>query len=206
MGASPPAGYDVSKHVHAGRSDCHITVGFDREGTHIPRFLVQLHFQATTDPVRWQAIARMDHNETSATGHDVYREGLHVDIDRRSSETVHLGLRHSSLPTNRGKVIRSCAGYFRREAEYFIDVFEERRPPGRPPRWPDGGESTRTFIPLSPLEESMSQGSSAEDALSLEELSEILADATGTTPEEIEQGAAEIEIAPPEEATVLDDA
>ncbi|MFC4990491.1 hypothetical protein [Saliphagus infecundisoli] len=52
----------------------------------------------------------------------------------------------------------------------------------------------------------MSQGSSAEDALSLEELSEILADATGTTPEEIEQGAAEIEIAPPEEATVLDDA
>jgi len=36
-----------------------------------------------------------------------------------------------------------------------------------------------------------------------EELSEILAEATGTTTKDIEQGAADIEIEPPEEADVV---
>jgi hypothetical protein len=51
----------------------------------------------------------------------------------------------------------------------------------------------------------MSQESPVEDALTPEELSEVLAEATGTTPEAIEQGAAELDIAPPEEATVVDE-
>jgi len=45
---------------------------------------------------------------------------------------------------------------------------------------------------------------STEDTLSPEELSEALAEATGTAAEEIEQGAADIEIAPPDEATVVE--
>ncbi|MFC6616325.1 hypothetical protein ACFQAS_15655 [Halopenitus salinus] len=44
-----------------------------------------------------------------------------------------------------------------------------------------------------------------EDALTLEELTDALADATGTTREEIERGAEELEIAPPSEATVVDE-
>lgn len=44
-----------------------------------------------------------------------------------------------------------------------------------------------------------------DDALTLEELSEVLAEATDTTPEEIERGADELWIAPPEEATVVDE-
>jgi len=51
----------------------------------------------------------------------------------------------------------------------------------------------------------MSQEPPAEDALTLEELSEELADATGTTAEEIERGAEELEIAPPSEADVVDE-
>jgi len=42
------------------------------------------------------------------------------------------------------------------------------------------------------------------DTISDEELTELLADAEGTTSEEIERGAAELDIAPPEEATVVD--
>ncbi|MFD1571851.1 hypothetical protein [Halorubrum laminariae] len=41
--------------------------------------------------------------------------------------------------------------------------------------------------------------------ISDEELTELLADAEGTTPEEIERGAAEVKIASPEEATVVDE-
>ncbi|WP_254921829.1 hypothetical protein [Halorubrum ezzemoulense] len=40
--------------------------------------------------------------------------------------------------------------------------------------------------------------------ISDEELTELLAEAEGMTPEEIERGAAELDIAPPEEATVVD--
>ncbi|SNR57494.1 hypothetical protein [Halorubrum vacuolatum] len=50
----------------------------------------------------------------------------------------------------------------------------------------------------------MSQEPPIENALSLEELSDVLAEATGTTREEIERGAEELEIAPPSEATVVD--
>ncbi|MDB2272365.1 hypothetical protein PM032_15275 [Halorubrum ezzemoulense] len=42
------------------------------------------------------------------------------------------------------------------------------------------------------------------DKVSDEELTELLADAEGTTPEEIEHGAVELEIPPPEGATIVD--
>ncbi|MFD1571855.1 hypothetical protein [Halorubrum laminariae] len=41
--------------------------------------------------------------------------------------------------------------------------------------------------------------------ISDEELTELLADAEGTTPEKIERGAAEVEIASPGEAAVVDE-
>ena len=203
---SLPSGYDVAKHVRAGRVDCHLTVGFDQHQTHIPRFLVQLHYHVSAAPLTWEAIARMDHNETAATGHDVYHEGLHVDIARRQGDSVHLRLAHGTLPRNRGAVIRGCVEYFRREAGYFVDVYEGRRSPGRPPGWrSDGGEPARTFIRPNTVEGGMSREAPADETLSLEELSEVLADATDTTTEDLERQAAALEIAPPDEATVVDE-
>jgi len=202
---SLPVGFDVTKHVRAGRSDRHVTVGFDREGTRIPRFLIQLHYQIGGDPVQWTAIARMDHNDTTSDGHDVYQEGLHVDIHRREGKTAHLQLRHPPLAPNRGSVIRRSAEYLIREGSYFVDVYEGRITPDDPPRWSDGGDLSPTFMPLDRVEDDMSQESPVEDALTLEELSEVLADATGTTAEEIEREAEELEIAPPSEATVVDE-
>ena len=202
---SLPDGFDVAKHVRAGRSDRHVTVGFDRDGTRIPRFLVQLHYQTGTDPVRWTTVARMDHNDTASDGHDVYEEGLHVDVSRREGATVHLQLRHAPLPPNRGVVIRRSAEYLIREGGHFVDVYTGRVTPSDPPRWSDGGESTPTFIPPDRVQGGMSQESPTEDALTLDELSDALADATGTTREEIERGSEELEIAPASEATVVDE-
>lgn len=203
---SPPTGYEVSKHVPHGRSDCHLTVGFDRrQGQHpISRFLVILHYQISTSPVQWGAIARMDHNDYAARGHDVYSEGLHVDIARRSKPTEQLDIPHSPLPTSRGKVIRRCGEYLEQETAYFINVFEEQRSPGTPPRWSDGGNPARTFISTDPVGEDMCHEEPAEeDILTFKELSEVLAEVEGTTAEEIERGAAEIDIAPPEEGEVV---
>jgi hypothetical protein len=51
----------------------------------------------------------------------------------------------------------------------------------------------------------MSQETPVKNALTPEGLSEVLAEATGTTPEAIERGAKELDLAPPEEATVVDE-
>lgn len=202
---SLPSGYDVTKHVDVGRSDCHLTAGFDQEQGHIPRFLVLLHYQSETNPVQWDEIARMDHNETAPLGHDVYQEGLHVDVSRRHGETLHLQAPHTALPANRGEAIRGCVDYFKQQAGYFIDVYEGDRPAGSPPRWPDGGESPHTLITSKPMDSDMSQEEPTEEILSIDEFTEVLADATGSTPEEIERGAESFDIAPPEEATVLNE-
>jgi hypothetical protein len=83
--------------------------------------------------------------------------GIFVDVARRSQPTVHLQLAHTPLSVSRGAVIRGCANYLKREAEYFVDVFEERRSPGRPPSWSDGGEPTPTFMSSHQVEENMSR-------------------------------------------------
>ena len=44
-----------------------------------------------------------------------------------------------------------------------------------------------------------------DDIISDEELTELLADAERVTPEEIKRSAAKLDIAPPREATVVDD-
>ncbi len=202
---SSPSGYDVSKHVDAGCPDCHLTVGFDCEQGNIPRFLILLHYQTDADPVRWNEIARMDHNETTLSGHDVYREGLHVDISHRRGTPVHIDLSHGPLPSNRGMVIRACVDYFKQHTKYFVDVYDGSRSAGYPPRWPDGGESSHTLITSNPLQTDMNREKTADKILSVDELTAEIAEATDSTPNEINQGAEDLDINPPTEATVVDE-
>jgi len=89
------------------------------------------------------------------------------------------------------------------------NFFEGDRSATNPPKWPDGGELPYTLITTKPVVSDMSQEQPREDAseevISMDELTGVLADATGETPEEIERGAEEIEFLPPEEATVLNE-
>jgi hypothetical protein len=96
------------------------------------------------------------------------------------------------------------------EAQYFIDVYNGDISPGAPRRWPDGGSNpAHNVISLEPRRSSRatmatdSEASGPDEPLSHDELSEVLAEATGTTPEEIERGADAIEIEPPEDAEVV---
>ncbi|MDB9234932.1 MULTISPECIES: hypothetical protein [Halorubrum] len=50
----------------------------------------------------------------------------------------------------------------------------------------------------------MSRETPDADMISDEELTELLADAEGTTPLKIERGAAKLDIVPPEMATIVD--
>jgi len=202
-----PSNYDISKTVSAKRNDCRVTVGFDQQQTHIPRFLVQLHYINPPDTRQWTVLARFDHNETSAEGHDIYHEGLHIDVRNPDGSMTKVHPRHGGLHQNRGAVIRACVDYLADEAQYFIDVFNGDISPGTPRKWPDGGTSSeRNVINLEPRRSSranMATDSETDDPLPHDELSEVLAEATGTTPAEIEDGAEAIEIEPPENAEVV---
>ena len=85
-------------------------------------------------------------------------------------------------------------------------MYTGERGPDVPPSWSDGGP-TCNLISLDPLEADMSQEPAfpEEDVVSLEELTELLAEATDTSPEEVERQAAEMEFPPPHEAAVVDD-
>ena len=199
-----PVGYDVTNDVSIGRSDCHITVGFDQQGNQIPRFLVRLHHATSFYPLEWAAIARFDHNESDSGGHDIYKEGIHIDVTKCSGGEVKLRLSHTHPPQNTGKVIRWCVEYFDQEADYFVDVYEETITPANPPSWPDGGQPSRTLISEESVPVDMALEPRGEETVSKEELSTILADATDTTAEDIEEGAADFEIGPPEDAEVVE--
>lgn len=144
----------------------------------------------------------MDRNETSPGGHDGCRDGLHVDIARRAKPIGHPQLSPGPLPRNRGRLIRDRLGYLTREATHTIDVYEERHAPGGAPRGPS---TVAHRIGLSnTVVENVTEEPPVEAAITLEELGESLAEATGTTPEEIDRGADEIEFEAPEVSTVVD--
>ncbi len=112
-----------------------------------------------------------------------------------------------SLPANRGIVVRGRDRYLRQHAAYLINAYEERRSPGGPPRWsPDGGRDAHTFITPNLPPGDVSKEPATGDVLTPEELSDVLAEATETTADEIEREAEEPDIAPPEEATVVEPA
>lgn len=134
--ASEPDGYDESYIVETGRSDWQVGVGFDRERGYIPRFLVNLYYATGFTPVEWTEIARFDHNETAVTGHDVYEEGLHIDVRHLNGEETTLRPSHVSLPRSRGTLIRRCVDYFEAYVDWFIDVYTGTKQPVDPPDWP----------------------------------------------------------------------
>ena len=61
------------------------------------------------------------------------------------------------------------------------------------------------FIYVTAVRDRMSRESHADDHITDEELTELLAEATDSTLEEIECGAAELEIQPLDEATIVDE-
>jgi hypothetical protein len=77
----------------------------------------------------------MDHNEAPNSGHDIYDEGLHIDVSVGGKHEVKLDPQHPPLDANRGVVIKQCISYFRKHAGNFVDIYTEQTPPGSPPTW-----------------------------------------------------------------------
>lgn len=131
-----PSGYDDNYVVETPRGDCQLGVGLDKTRGNIDCFLVQLQYATSFLPsYQTTEISRIDHNPHNKSGHDLYAEGLHVDVVTPSGSDLKVWPSHSPLPQG-GAIIRSCVEYYCSNIDYFVQVYEGKTAPNNPPPWP----------------------------------------------------------------------
>lgn len=125
-GPPQPSDYNTSKHVELDRSDAVIAVGFNTDETNtITKFYVGLlYYDKVRGPDHWHQAARFDHDATDNGGHDIYEEGLHVDMLKRDG-SKRKAVISDSPPSDVGFVVRSCVNYFKEHYEYFITAYRD---------------------------------------------------------------------------------
>lgn len=112
-------------------------VRFDKRRGSITRFVVQLQRQTDAFEMDWRTFAQIDHEPNHVQGHDLYREGIHIDIyheDGTSSK-----IRPSTgapLPTPGGVLLNMCKDYLVDNAEYFRQAARKQIPLDSPPDVP----------------------------------------------------------------------
>lgn len=131
--STSPSGYPINYVVKTNRGDCLIGVGIEHTQGNVNRFLTQLQYQIQVQ--NWTQIARIDHNPVDPSGHDLYNEGLHVDVVRLNSPNQKIWPNHSPLPKG-GKLITLCVNYLNQNANYFVGVYQGNQSIGTPPSWP----------------------------------------------------------------------
>lgn len=108
---------------------------FDTDRGSVTRFAAQLQRGADTQS-GYQTMAQFDHDPAAENGHDIYEEGLHLDIYRRNGDDEKLHPDHPPLPESRGRVLRSCKEYLHDNARWLAQVYLGVREPYDPPRYP----------------------------------------------------------------------
>ncbi|HET7325483.1 MAG TPA: hypothetical protein VFJ06_14240 [Halococcus sp.] len=79
--------YDVEYPKHIGILGARLHIGHSRDSGEVTAFFVQLEYQLENDSAageagEWVEVVRSDHHSTSAGGHDVRCEGVHLDVYR----------------------------------------------------------------------------------------------------------------------------
>lgn len=112
-------------------------VRFDKPGKHVTRFAVQL--QRQVDPVQntYKTFAQIDHEPRTPQGHDLYQEGVHVDIYHIDGSTSKIHpTTTSSLPGLPIVLMHACKDYLTTHHLYFIQAARNQIQPSSPPKFP----------------------------------------------------------------------
>jgi len=132
-----PAGFDRSYAVITPGGHCEIGIGIDVDRGEVVRFLVQLQLMRTRYGSGTEAVARIDHNPAATMGHDVRREGIHVDVVLLdSAETTLYPRGGETVTSDLGVVIDLARRYFLSHHDYFIEVYRGETSQENPPHWP----------------------------------------------------------------------
>lgn len=133
--STQPSGYDDSFLISCSRGDCQVGVGLNKSGGDVTAFLVQLQYAKQYLPIQWTQIARFDHNPSNPSGHDIFDEGLHIDIVRKHGRDIKIMPAISHLPRNLSVVIDGCINYFDNNAKWFKDIYDGSQSPSGAPKW-----------------------------------------------------------------------
>ena len=107
---------------------------FDTDAGEVTRFTAQLQKPREIDT--YETIPQLDHDPISPGGHDVYSEGIHIDVYRRNGTDIKLWPSHAGLPDSRGKLLRWCSEYLEENAKWLGSVHLGVKEPTDPPRYP----------------------------------------------------------------------
>lgn len=90
----------------------------------ITAFLVQLEYNYRTrfgQPDDWRQVARFDHHPSMSWGHDIRREGLHMDIYKNGAKEKVIR-QFPSVPVNKAPAF--CERFFVQNHDRLVDQFE----------------------------------------------------------------------------------
>lgn len=110
---------------------------FDKSGGSISRFVVQLQQLADTSRGIWKTFAQIDHDPRSPGGHNLYNEGIHVDIYHHDGTVSTINPPQlSRLPHPPGRLLRGSRRYLIDNVDYFEQAASGRIGLSSPPRFP----------------------------------------------------------------------
>lgn len=115
-----------------------LAVRFDTETGRISRFVTQLQwFQWTNwDSGVWKTLAQIDHEPGNPMGHDLYDEGLHIDIYYRDGGKTTIKPRQPSrLHRPVGVLLRASKEYLETNESYFDQVSKRHISLSSPPQY-----------------------------------------------------------------------
>lgn len=127
--------YEREFSVAGNHRDCRIFVRMSKARGAVSRFAVQLQ-QYSEVWGKWGTIAQFDHDPNSVSGHDVFAEGLHVDLYLQYASDMKIYPDHPPLRDfTVGGIIRACIDYFREHDSWFVKVCRGTNSPTEPPDW-----------------------------------------------------------------------
>jgi len=90
----------------------------------VESFVVQLEYNFETDPIQpdeWKIVARFDHHPLMEWGHDIRKEGLHMDIYRNEYK-LKVARNFPTVTVNAAPAF--CEAFFDTNHDRLIDQFE----------------------------------------------------------------------------------
>lgn len=130
-----PTGYDVAYERPCSRGDCVIGIGWDVNKGDVIRFLVDLQYTDLLLSANYTQIARFDHNPSNPNGHDIYKEGIHIDVVQKDGPDIKFHPSHSHIPHDLGAVMRVCAEYLDDNASRLISIHKDGNSSPNLPSW-----------------------------------------------------------------------
>lgn len=112
------AEYDVTPPPDRLADRVQIRTAFTTERGDVVRFVTQLEYWLDGE---WQPVVRYDHDQVTESGHDVSREGLHMDVYRDGEK---VGVKDVTGPLPPADAFDYAEEDLRDNAERYIKRFE----------------------------------------------------------------------------------